>query len=73
MKKQEKTPEKTTKGTEINSLSNKELKIFIIKGLTELGKRIDEHSKNFNKKLLLLLLLLLLLSRFSRVRLCATP
>ena len=41
--------------------------------VTELGKRIDEHSKNFNKKLLLLLLLLLLLSRFSRVRLCATP
>ena len=37
--------------------------------VTELGKRIDEHSKNFNKKLLLLLLL----SRFSRVRLCATP
>ena len=39
--------------------------------VTELGKRIDEHSKNFNKKLLLLLLLLL--SRFSHVRLCATP
>ena len=28
---------------------------------------------HYRKKLLLLLLLLLLLSRFSRVRLCATP
>ena len=51
LKEQEKTPEKTTNETEINNSPDKELKALAIKILTELGKRIDEHSENFNKEL----------------------
>lgn len=32
---------------DISSLPNKELKGIVIKILTELGSRMDEHSKNF--------------------------
>ena len=35
---------------EINNLPDKEFKAIIIM-LTELGKRIEEHSENFNKGL----------------------
>ena len=36
---------------QINNLLDKEFKALIIWMLTELGKRIDEHSENFNKEL----------------------
>ena len=50
MKEQEKiSPEKYPSKTEINNLHDKEIKA--IRMLTELGKRIDEHSENFNKEL----------------------
>ena len=51
LKEQEKTPDKTTNKTEINNLPDKEFKALVIRILTELGKRIDEHSKNFSKEL----------------------
>ena len=35
---------------QINNLSGKEFKAIVIKILTELRKRIDEHSENFDKK-----------------------
>ena len=48
LKEQEKTPEKTSKETEINNLPNKELKALVIRMLTDLGKRINDHSENLN-------------------------
>lgn len=36
---------------QINSLPDKELKAILIRMLTELWKRIDEFSENFNKQL----------------------
>ena len=36
---------------ERNNLPDKEFKALVIKMFTELGKRIDVHSKNFNKEL----------------------
>ena len=36
---------------ELNTSQDKEFKALVIRMLTELGKRIDEHSENFNKKL----------------------
>ena len=41
--------------------------------LKSLLMKVKMESEKVSLKLLLLLLLLLLLSRFSRVRLCATP
>ena len=35
---------------EISNLPNKEFKVMVIKMLTELGIRIEEHNKNFNKE-----------------------
>ena len=35
---------------EINSLLDKIVKALAMKILTELGERIDEHSRNFSKK-----------------------
>ena len=35
--------------TEKSNLPNKEFRITVIKMLTELGKRMNEHSWNFNK------------------------
>lgn len=35
--------------TELNNLPDKEFKALIIGMPNELGKRIDEHSENFNK------------------------
>ena len=50
MKEQEKTPEKNNVA-ELNNLPDKEFKALVIRMLTELGKTIDEHSKNYNKEL----------------------
>ena len=36
---------------EISNLPDKELKVMIIKMLTEHRRRMDEHSENFNKEL----------------------
>ena len=36
---------------EINNLLDKEFKATVIKMLTEFGKRLEEHSENFNKEL----------------------
>ena len=51
MKGWKKISEKTTNETEISNLPDKEFKALVIKMLTELGKRIDEHNENFNKEL----------------------
>ena len=51
MKEQEKNPDKTTNETEINNLLGKEFKDLVTRMLTELGKRINEHSENFNNEL----------------------
>ena len=50
-KEQGKTPEKTTNETEINNLPNKGFKVLVIRMITEIGKRINKHSENFNKEL----------------------
>ena len=47
--KQEKTLGKTLDKTKITNLSDKEFKIMLIKMLTEIGRRMDEHLENFNK------------------------
>ena len=44
-----KTPGEKSNKTEISNLPDKEFKTLIM--LTELGKRLDEHSENFNKEL----------------------
>lgn len=49
--KQDKSSEKELNEVEISNLPRKEFKVTILKIFTELGKRMDEHSKNFNKKL----------------------
>ena len=36
---------------EISNLPNKEFQEMVLIMLTELGKRIEEHSENFNKDL----------------------
>ena len=36
---------------EINNLVDKEFKVMVIKKLAELGRRMDEHSENFNKEM----------------------
>ena len=48
MKEQKKSSEKINNETEI--ISDKEFKT-LLRMLTELGKRIDEHGENFNKEL----------------------
>ena len=35
----------------LQNYSNKDLKVFVKRMLTELGKRVDENSENFNKEL----------------------
>lgn len=37
--------------TEISNLYNKEFKVMLIKVLTELGRRMDEHSENFHEEM----------------------
>ena len=36
---------------EINNLPDKGFKVMVIKVLTKLGIRMEEHGKNFNKEL----------------------
>ena len=50
MKEQGKNPEKTTNETEISNLPDKMFKALVTRMLTELGKRINKHSENFNKE-----------------------
>lgn len=47
MKEQEKISE--LHEMEMNNLPDKEFKEMVMKMLTKLGRRIDEHSENFNK------------------------
>lgn len=37
--------------TEISKLYNKGFKVMLINVLTELGRRLDEHSKNFHEEM----------------------
>ena len=39
---------------EINNLPDKDFKAIVIRMLTKLGKRIDEHGENFNKEIKIL-------------------
>ena len=50
MKEQGKNLEKTPNEAEINNSPDKELKAIVVRMLTELGKRINEFSENFNKQ-----------------------
>lgn len=45
-----KTLEKDFNNMQISNLPNKELKVMVIKMLTQLRRRIDEHSENFNRE-----------------------
>ena len=36
--------------TKISNFPDKEFKVMVIKMLTSLGRRMDEHSENFNKE-----------------------
>ena len=46
---QDKTPGKNPNQIEISNLYNREFKIMVINMLTELGRRMDKLSRNFNK------------------------
>ena len=48
-KEKEKTSEKELNGTKIGNLPNKEFKVMIIKMLTDLGRKMDEHRENYNR------------------------
>ena len=49
-KEHDKTSEKGINKTEISNLPDEELKVIVIKVLTELRRRMDEHSENCNKE-----------------------
>ena len=51
VKEQDKTSEKELNEMEINNLLDKKYKLIAIRMLTDLGRRIDENSENFNKEL----------------------
>ena len=52
LKEQQKTPGGGgEENNETNNLSDKELKALVIKMWTELGKRINELTENFNNEL----------------------
>ena len=51
MKEQDKISEKDLNHTEIRYLPDKELKVMVIKMLTKLERRMDEHNENSNKEL----------------------
>lgn len=51
IKEQDKIPEKNSSEMEISNLPNKEFQAMVLIMLTELRKRIQEHSENFNKDL----------------------
>ena len=44
-------PRRRTKQSGDDNLPNKEFKVMIIQIINELGRRMDEHSEKFNKKL----------------------
>uniref|UniRef100_A0A9L0SBQ6 L1 transposable element RRM domain-containing protein n=1 Tax=Equus caballus TaxID=9796 RepID=A0A9L0SBQ6_HORSE len=48
---QDKTPEKELNETETNNLPDKKFKQNSIRMLTDLGRKLDEHSENANKEL----------------------
>ena len=50
IKEQDKFPEKDLKEMKISNLPDKEFKIMVIKVVTDLRRRMDEHSENFNKE-----------------------
>lgn len=50
--KQGKNPQNIINETEINNIPDKEFKAIIIRMITELGERINEHSKNVKKNAL---------------------
>ena len=52
MKEQDKTSREKNlnETTELSNLPDKEFKVMVLKMLTELGRRMDRHSENFNKK-----------------------
>ena len=50
MKEQNKTPEKELNKMEINNLLSTEFRTLVIRMLSELRKRVDEISENFNKE-----------------------
>lgn len=51
MKEQDKTSEINLNKTEISNIADKEFKVMVINMLTKLGRRMDGHSKNFNKEI----------------------
>lgn len=51
MKEKEKKPYWNATETEINNIPNKEFKTIVIRILTELGERTEEHMENFNREL----------------------
>ena len=50
-KEQDKALERDLNETDISDLPAKEVKISVIKMLTELRRRMDEESKNFNEEI----------------------
>lgn len=49
IKEQDKTQNKDFNEMEISNLTNKKIKITVIKMFIKLGGRVDEQSENFNK------------------------
>ena len=47
---QDKISEKALNKMEISNLPDKEFKVMVIRMLTELGRRMSEHSESFNKE-----------------------
>lgn len=50
IKGQDKTPRKDPNKMEVSNIPDKDFKIIVIKMLTELGKKMEEHTKNFKKR-----------------------
>jgi len=83
MKGQDKTQKKQLNEVEIVDFPEKVFRIMIVKMIQDLRKTMEKKQEMFTNNLVKLknkrtetnntLLLLLLLSRFSHVRLCATP
>ena len=48
-KEQDKTPEEELNKVKVSNLLDKQFKVMTIKMLSELGRRLDEHSEKFNR------------------------
>ena len=48
MKELDETSGKNHKATEINNLPDKQFKVMVVKMFTELERKMDKYSKNFN-------------------------